>query len=213
MSRISQSFRHFAEGTARQSGRPIAFLLAALVVIIWAASGPLFHFGDTWQLVINTGTTIITFLMVFLIQNSQNRDSAALQIKLDELIRATGSNNGLLAVEDLDDDALDRVREQYRAIALRRADAREGDLSGGKARANERDDDACDEVNAIDHELEEAHETAAAKMARLATAQTSQGDVTAKTATLTTTTVSTKTSEKKVGKDKDKNTPAAASKS
>ncbi|HTH67846.1 MAG TPA: low affinity iron permease family protein, partial [Rhodanobacter sp.] len=87
MATLSQRFRHFAETTARNTGRPAAFLLAVLVVLVWAATGPLFHFGDTWQLVINTGTTIITFLMVFLIQNSQNRDSAALQIKLDELIR------------------------------------------------------------------------------------------------------------------------------
>ena len=78
MGKVSQSFRHFAEATARYSGKPGAFLCAAGMVVVWAATGPLFHFGDTWQLVINTGTTIITFMMVFLIQNSQNRDSAAL---------------------------------------------------------------------------------------------------------------------------------------
>lgn len=162
---MSQIFRRFAEATARQSGRPGAFLMAAAVVVVWAATGPIFHFGDTWQLVINTGTTIITFLMVFLIQNSQNRDSIALQIKLDELIRATSAQNGLLAVEDLDEDALDRVRDQYRAIALRRAEARKEGITGKAAKAATRADDACDEVQAIERELAEHHEAEAAAIA------------------------------------------------
>ncbi|WP_426702260.1 low affinity iron permease family protein [Rhodanobacter sp. Col0626] len=110
-------FRRFAEATARGAGRPMAFLLAALVVIVWAASGPFFHFGDTWQLVINTGTTIITFLMVFLIQNSQNRDTASLQIKLDELIRTSHAHNALLNLEELDEDDLDRIRKHYCKLA------------------------------------------------------------------------------------------------
>ena len=150
----SQWFRRFAEGTARRSGRPGAFLLAADMVIVWGITGPVFHFSETWQLVINTGTTIVTFLMVFLIQNSQNRDSVALQIKLDELIRATAAHNELLAVEDLDDDALDRVRQQYRSIALRRDKARKQGLTGASAGEAERSDDACGEVTAIEHELE-----------------------------------------------------------
>ncbi len=158
MSRMSTLFRHFAEATARASGRPLAFLLAALVIAVWAVTGPLFAFDDTWQLVINTGTTIVTFLMVFLIQNSQNRDSAALQIKLDELIRATSAHNGLLAVEDLDEAALDRVRDQYRAIAGRRAEARRAGAVGKAAKAAEQADDACSEVQAIDRELDEHQE-------------------------------------------------------
>jgi low affinity Fe/Cu permease len=170
MSPISQVFRRFAEATARQSGRPGAFLMAAVVVVVWAATGPVFHFGDTWQLVINTGTTIITFLMVFLIQNSQNRDSIALQIKLDELIRATAAHNGLLAVEDLDEEALDRVRDQYRAIAQRRAKAHEEGITGRAAKAATRADDACKEVQAIEKELAEHHEAEAADIAEEETA-------------------------------------------
>ncbi len=156
MSRVSQMFRRFAEGTAHQSGKPLAFLLAALVIVVWAATGPLFHFGDTWQLVINTGTTIITFLMVFLIQNSQNRDSVALQIKLDELIRVTAAHNDLLAVEDLDDDALDRVREQYRHLAHGRTDQTQTGASTKirtQAKGQAQADDACVEVEEIEREL------------------------------------------------------------
>ena len=92
--------------------------MAVLVVAIWAITGPLFHYSDTWQLVINTGTTIITFLMVFLIQNTQNRDIAATQIKLDELIRAlTSASNSMLDLEDLEEDELEGIRSQYVAIA------------------------------------------------------------------------------------------------
>ena len=95
----------------------MAFILAATLVAVWAATGPLFGFGDTWQLVINTSTTIITFLMVFLIQSSQNRDSAALQIKLDELIRTSKGHNALLNLEELDEDDLDRIRKHYCKLA------------------------------------------------------------------------------------------------
>ncbi|WP_201315635.1 low affinity iron permease family protein [Dyella sp. EPa41] len=110
-------FQRFAEAVARWSGRPAAFVLAVLVVAAWALTGPMFHFGDTWQLVINTGTTIVTFLMVFLIQNTQNRDSVALQIKLDELIRSSSAHNALLNLEELDDVALDRIRRHYCRLA------------------------------------------------------------------------------------------------
>lgn len=111
------AFRRFSNATARYAGRPSAFLLAVLVVVIWAFTGPLFHFGDTWQLVINTGTTIITFLMAFLIQSTQNRDSAALQIKLDELICSSRAHNALLALEELDERELDLIRRHYARLA------------------------------------------------------------------------------------------------
>ncbi|WP_343854705.1 low affinity iron permease family protein [Rhodanobacter soli] len=110
-------FRRFAEVTSRQAGKPMAFVLAATLVLLWAATGPLFDYGDTWQLVINTSTTIITFLMVFLIQSSQNRDTAALQIKLDELIRTSQAHNALLNLEELDEDDLERIRRHYCKLA------------------------------------------------------------------------------------------------
>jgi low affinity Fe/Cu permease len=113
----NKMFQRFAEAVARWSGRPAAFVLAALVIVAWGVTGPMFHFGDTWQLVINTGTTIVTFLMVFLIQNTQNRDSVALQIKLDELIRSSAAHNALLNLEELDDVALDRIRRHYCRLA------------------------------------------------------------------------------------------------
>ena len=116
----TSSFTRFAKFTARATGRPMAFIIAVCVIIIWAATGPLFHYSDTWQLVINTSTTIVTFLMVFLIQNTQNRDSEAIQIKLDELIRAIeGAHNALLDLEELEEDDLDRIRKDYEGIAER----------------------------------------------------------------------------------------------
>ena len=119
------AFRRFAEATARYAGRPGAFLLAVLLILGWALTGPIFHFNDTWQLVINTGTTIITFLMVFLIQSTQNRDTAALQIKLDELICSSKAHNALLNLENLDDQQLERIRRHY----ARLADGARADLS------------------------------------------------------------------------------------
>ncbi len=115
---INSPFTRFAKRTSTLTGRPATFILAVLVIVVWAVTGPLFDFSDTWQLVINTSTTIITFLMVFLIQNTQNRDTEALQIKLDELIRAQKeANNALLDLEELDDKELDRIREVYLALA------------------------------------------------------------------------------------------------
>lgn len=103
---------------ARGAGRSITFTLACGVILIWIATGPLFHYSDTWQLAINTATTIVTFLMVFLIQNTQNRDSEAVQIKLDELIRATrGAHNALLDLEEQTDRQLDQLRDRYEALA------------------------------------------------------------------------------------------------
>ncbi len=111
-------FSRIAKATSRATGRPMAFGVAFLVIIVWAVTGPLFGFSDTWQLVINTGTTIATFLMVFLIQNTQNRDTAALQIKLDELIRVqTGAHNALLDLEEMTDQQLTVFRDRYEKLA------------------------------------------------------------------------------------------------
>ena len=111
-------YMRFAKGAAHFCGRPRIFVLAVLVILIWMVTGPLFGFSDTWQLVINTSTTIVTFLMVFLIQNTQNRDTAAIQIKLDELIRATqGAHNALLDLEEIEEESLDAFRKRYLALA------------------------------------------------------------------------------------------------
>ena len=116
--RMSLSYSQLAKFAARYCGQPRVFALAVAVIVIWVITGPLFGFSDTWQLVINTGTTIITFLMVFLIQNTQNRDTEAIQIKLDELIRATrGAHNALLDLEELEGDSLDAFRKRYQALA------------------------------------------------------------------------------------------------
>ena len=114
----SSWFSGFARGAARLSGRPRTFVLAAAVIVVWLVTGPIFHYSDTWQLVINTGTTIVTFLMVFLIQNTQNRDTEAMQLKLDELIRATqGAHNALLDLEELEEEELDEFRKRYLTLA------------------------------------------------------------------------------------------------
>ena len=111
-------FTRFAKRTALASGRPSAFFLAVLVIVTWAVTGPLFHYSDTWQLVINTGTTIVTFLMVFLIQSTQNKDAEATQVKLDELIRAVGhARNELLDLEELEESDLDELRKTYLELA------------------------------------------------------------------------------------------------
>lgn len=114
----SNLYTQIAKSISRVTGRPSTFSLAVLVIIIWLVSGPIFGFSDTWQLVINTGTTIITFLMVFLIQNTQNRDTAAIQLKLDELVRAhQGAHNAILDLEELDDQMIDAFRARYRRLA------------------------------------------------------------------------------------------------
>ena len=129
MNQFSQAFTRVASAVSTWTGRPSAFLLCCLIVLVWAASGPLFGYSDTWQLVINTGTTIVTFLMVFLIQNTQNRDNAALQAKLDELIRTSKAKNEFIGIEHLSDAELDDILEQcerHRPEVLRRAEARTG---------------------------------------------------------------------------------------
>jgi low affinity Fe/Cu permease len=126
-------FSRLAKWTAHAAGHPVAFIVAVTVIVLWALSGPLFRFSDTWQLVINTGTTIVTFLVVFLVQNTQNRDSAAIQLKLDELIRVTeGAHNALLDLEELTESQLRRMRNRYEAIAERaRGDLGRGGLDTG----------------------------------------------------------------------------------
>jgi len=117
---MQKIFTKFARWASHWTGQPIAFLLAAGVILMWILSGPIFGFSDTWQLVINTGTTIITFLMVFLIQNTQNRDTKALQLKLDELIFVMAkANNSLLDLEEMDEKELDKVRDRYEKMATK----------------------------------------------------------------------------------------------
>ena len=123
----------FAKSASRFCGRPKTFALAVAVIAVWIVTGPVFAFSDTWQLVINTGTTVITFLMVFLIQNTQNRDTEAIQIKLDELIRATaGAHNALLDLEELEEEALHAFRRKYQVLAASaRADLGRGSKDTG----------------------------------------------------------------------------------
>ncbi|WFC41423.1 low affinity iron permease family protein [Pseudoxanthomonas sp. SE1] len=119
-------FTRVAKAASTFSGRPTCFVLALAVLLAWAVSGPMFGFSDTWQLVINTGTTIITFLMVFLIQNTQNRDAEAMQIKLDELIRVSrNANNALLDLEEMEEKELDTLRARYEDMARQAREAQQ----------------------------------------------------------------------------------------
>ena len=125
-------FTRLTKWTAHASGRPLSFFVASGVILLWAASGPLFGFSDTWQLAINTGTTIVTFLMVFLIQSTQNRDTEAIQVKLDELIRAFGhARNELLDLEELEEADLDRLKQTFLELA-QEARRKRADRAGGR---------------------------------------------------------------------------------
>src|SRR5689334_14009300 len=116
---MSDLFSRAAHWTAQQCGRASVFTVAVGVIIFWAASGPFFHYSDTWQLIINTGTTIVTFLMVFLLQNTQNRDTAAIQLKLDELIRANqNARNIMLSLEDLTEEQLKHLKQTFQSLAV-----------------------------------------------------------------------------------------------
>ena len=116
---FSPAFTAFAAAVAKVSGRPITFAVCVVVILIWAATGPMFGYSDTWQLIINTGTTIVTFLMVFLIQNTQNRDGAAIQTKLDELIRASAAQNVFIGIEHLTEEEVEEMRTKCEARAKR----------------------------------------------------------------------------------------------
>jgi low affinity Fe/Cu permease len=156
MKRSHHWFAVFAKRVERVTGHPLTFVSAVGLIIVWGITGPIFKYSDTWQLVINTGTTIVTFLMVFLIQNSQNRDTGAIQTKLDELIRALeGAHNALLDLEDLDDEEIEHIRRDYRELA---AKAREAIENGMK-------DTACAEVEHLG-----ADEEASKKPARRSSA-------------------------------------------
>jgi low affinity Fe/Cu permease len=120
---MKRTFADIATAIAQQSGRPITFLLAAFIIIVWAVTGPIFHYSDTWQLIINTGTTIITFLMVFIIQNTQNRDSAAVQAKLDELIRVSAAQNAFIGIEHLTQDEISDIHGKCLARAEKAGNA------------------------------------------------------------------------------------------
>ena len=135
--RSTSWYSRFAKSVAHVCGRPLVFTLAVAVIAAWALTGPVFGFSDTWQLVINTGTTIVTFLMVFVIQSTQNRDTAAIQVKLDELIRATqGAHNALLDLEELEEASLDRFRSCYQALAAAaRAELEQGRRDTGTPEA------------------------------------------------------------------------------
>jgi low affinity Fe/Cu permease len=137
----TSKFTQFAKFTSRITGRPGTFVVAVGVIVAWAVTGPLFQFSDTWQLVINTSTTIITFLMVFLIQNTQNRDSEAIHLKLDELIRSSvGAHNALLDLEELEESDLERMRDTYEKLAERAREAlRRGDKDTDPAELDEDD--------------------------------------------------------------------------
>ena len=136
------AFGHFARRVARDAGHPVTFVIALLIILIWAFTGPAFNYSDTWQLVINTGTTIITFLMVFLIQNTQNRDATAMHLKLDELIRAIkGAQNRLVNLEDLSEEELRQMQEKYARLA-EHARAVERGKKGDRGSERPRESDA-----------------------------------------------------------------------
>jgi low affinity Fe/Cu permease len=129
---IEKLFTRIANRVAHLAGLPATFALCVLIVVAWAVSGPFFHFSDTWQLVINTGTTIITFLMVFLIQNTQNRDGAAIQAKLDELIRVSEGHNHFIGIEHLTETEVEEIRDKCEAAA-KRHDRKIADMAARKA--------------------------------------------------------------------------------
>jgi low affinity Fe/Cu permease len=144
---MSEAFARFANATARLAGHPATFFVCCAVVLAWAASGPFFGFSETWQLIINTGTTIITFLMVFVIQNSQNRDGSALQAKLDELIRSSAARNSFIGIENLSQEEVDAFRRKCER-AVRREIGKTGSAWVNGSAMRSRDAAAGDQEHA-----------------------------------------------------------------
>jgi low affinity Fe/Cu permease len=142
---LSRKFTNFAERVAHASGKPLTFAICVAVVILWALTGPLFNYSDAWQLVINTGTTIVTFLMVFLIQNTQNRDGAAIQTKLDELIRASAAQNKFIGIEHLTEEELDELRKRSETRAKKLRGAKQA-ADAAEENANRKAAKAADEA-------------------------------------------------------------------
>ena len=136
---VADSFRRFANGASRALGTPLAFALAAMVIVVWAVTGPLFHYSDSWQLVINTGTTVVTFLMVFLIQSTQNRDATALHLKMDELIRTTReARNTLAAVEHASEGELKGFQDEFQKLRQEGQSQAEAALAADEPRRQRR---------------------------------------------------------------------------
>lgn len=138
MERKSSFFTKFARSCSKHAGKSGTFLFAIAIILVWAVTGPLFGFSDTWQLVINTSTTIITFLMVFIIQNTQNRDTGALQLKLDELIRISSGKNAMLDLEELSEEDLDKVQKEYLELAEQARDEQGDDGAPKRPRKSQK---------------------------------------------------------------------------
>ena len=142
---MNELFRRFSNITSAVVGSPWAFILAVVVVVVWAFTGPMFGYSDTWQLVINTGTTIVTFLMVFLIQNTQNRDAKAIHLKLDELIRAvSGARNGMVDLENLTDEQLELLQQQFTKLREKHGPEIDVELEAIKEELDDRVDEAAE---------------------------------------------------------------------
>jgi low affinity Fe/Cu permease len=151
---IAKTFGTAANAVARAAGKPLTFAAAVLSIVVWLTSGPVFHYSDTWQLIINTSTTIVTFLMVFLIQNSQNRDNAAIQVKLDELIRVSKVRNMFVGIENLSDEELEEIRQKCETRAKREDTGDDDDPETG---IGKRTDDA---VKGVDRKARKAADRA-----------------------------------------------------
>jgi low affinity Fe/Cu permease len=141
---LNKWFTHIAEAVSHATGHAVAFIICCVIVIVWAATGPVFGFSDTWQLIINTGTTIVTFLMVFLIQNTQNRDGAAIQAKLDELILVTAAENSFIGIEHLTEEEVNEFRKKCKTAAAKAKREGRSAVKRTRARAKRAAEEAVD---------------------------------------------------------------------